>query len=360
MPNIIHLKDYSDKYVQRTHTFIRAEATKSRLMGVVGVKLYFDAFILYFHLDFEEYGFDRFEVGLLEDDEQLTSSVMGGLGSGLIEIDRSEASYLIYEAIDVGERYGYGIPPEFFSYDDLIEETTENVLLLYSKICETIDSDEMLIHYFLMRTAGLDHVCRKMMLQEGDFDFEFFNEPSMLLKNEIVVYEESYICTSIIDYLDAYKMLITRIHTVDGRVIRCELIEELLMSAKEAAFQLSRKEHIILFYLPSSKSFRLTFEKPQMMKNNFDAGVLLTRLHDHNDHVKQPIYYLNDDLYASYFILDNQLVVTCFDESILSEIKKEMKVDYALEVMAELEAEQPILTHFINSGENDFFDFLGE
>lgn len=363
MPNLIHLKDYSDIYDQKSeeHMFIKAEATRSRLMGVIGVKLYYESFILYFHLDFEEYGFDRFEVTALSDDEYMTQSVMGGLGADLVEITYKEACVLIYEAVEIGETYGYQVPLNFFEYEYLLLDTyIDNKTELYDKISVDIDTDESLLNYYLMRTAGQDHFIKKILLQSSDFDFEFSDEPTVLLKNEIIAYEDAYICQSLIDYMDAYKMVVSKVKVSQGKVVKCELVEELLMSPKEASFQLSKKEHIALFYLSSSKEFQMKFEEPQMMKNVYDSGALFTRFNETNQHVNSSVYYLNGDVFASYFVLDKQLVVTCFDSKALERVKEELFNVYQLDVMAELEAEHPILNHFITSGYKDFFEFLGE
>jgi len=363
MPNLIHLKDYSRVYDRETeYNFIKAEATKSRLMGVIGVKMYFEEMILYFHLDFEEYGFDRFEITVEATDEAaMTASVMGGLGAGFVEITKAEATSLIYRAIEVGEIYAYDIPLNFFDYEYLLDEDAVDIdKELYEKISETIDSDEMLINYYMMRTAGLDHRCKKKLLQSGDFDYEFLDEPTVLLKNEIIPYEGDYICRSIIDFFDAYKMVVTRVRVKDYKVTLCELIDELIMSPREASFQLNKKEYIAMFYLPSSKAFKFDFERPEMMKNIYDSGTLYTVFNKDNNHAKEQVYYLNGDVYGSYFITDHQLVVTCFKYDQLDKIKAGLKEEYDLDEIAELEAENPILNQFITSGYTDFFEFLGE
>ncbi|MCH4889318.1 hypothetical protein EZV73_17100 [Acidaminobacter sp. JC074] len=362
MPNLIHLKDYSRVYERDEHKFIKAESTKSRLMGVIGIKLYFENMILYFHLDFEEYGFDRFEVTVKASDEgAMTASVMGGLGAGFVQITKSEATALIYRAIEVGQIYAYDIPLDFFDYEYLLdEEVLEIDHDLHYKISEPIDSDLMLINYYMMRTAGLDHIYKKKVLQAGDFDYEFLDEPTVLLKNEIIPYEGDYICRSIIDFFDAYKMIVTKVRVRDHKVVSCDLIEDLVMSPREASFQLNKKEYIGMFYLESSKAFRFDFERPEMMKNSYDSGTLYTVFNKDNDHVKEDVYYLNGDVYGSYFITDNQLVVTCFKHEQLMKIKNDLKIQYGLDEIAELEAENPILNQFITSGYTDFFKFLGE
>ena len=362
MPNLIHLKDYSDIYNKDDieYKYIKSEATKSRLMGVIGIRISYEGLTLYFHLDFEEYGFDRLEVSK-EIDENITEAVMGGLGESLVEITLAEATSLIYNAIDVGEIYAYDVPLEFFEYEYLLDEQLVPLdETVYRKICPDIESDQMLINYYLMRTAGLDQDCKKTLLQEGDFYFEFLDEPAVLLKNEIIPYENEFICKSIIDYFDAYKMVVTKLSIKNNKVASCYLVEELVMTAKEASFQLNKKEFIMLFYLESSKEFAMNFDAPAMIKNVYPNGSLLTSFHKNNNHTKDDIYYLNGDIYGSFFITEHQLVVTCFNYDDLLEIKENLTQNHRLDMIAELEAENPILNRFISSGFTDFFDFLGE
>jgi len=362
MQNLIHLKDYSDIYEAKMpeYTYIKSEATKSRLMGVIGIRIIFEEVTLYFHLDFEEYGFDRFEV-TNHLDEGMTAAVMGGLGEELVTISLEEATGLIYDAIDVGERYAYEVPISFFEYEYLLHDEFIDINKdLLKKICVDIKSDNQLINYYLMRTAGLDHNCKKLMLQEGNFDFEFIDEPTVLLKNEIIPYEDEYISKSIIDYFDAYKMVVTKLKVDHEKIVSCELVEDLIMSPKEAAFQLNKKEYIGLFYVESPKAFRMAYETPAMIRNEFEHGVLLTDFNKDNNHTGNDIYYLNGDIYASFYLVNNQLVVTCFNHNNLLKIKERMINEFKLDEIAELEAEHPILNRFINSGSDDFFEFLGE
>lgn len=362
MPNLIHLKDYSDVYDLQTpeYNYIKSEATRSRLMGVIGIRIIFEEVTLYYHLDFEEYGLDRFEVTDYVS-ESMTAAVMGGLGESLVEISLDEATALIYDAIDVGERYAYEVPISFFEYEYLLHDEFKTIdKALLQKISSKMTSDHQLIHYYLMRTAGLDHVCKKLLLQEGNFDFEFIDEPTVLLKNEIIPYEDEYISKSIIDYYDAYKMVVTKIKIKDNAVVSCELVEDLVMTPKEAAFQLNKKEYIFIFYVASPKAFKMSFETPSMIRNEFESGVLLTDFNKDNNHTTEEVYYLNGDIRGSFYITGHQLVVTCFDYKNLMTIKKQLVEDYKMDEVAELEAENPILNRFIRSGSEDFFDFLGE
>lgn len=373
MSNIIHLKDYSDIYNKNIeeYQFIKAYVTNSRLMGVVGVRLHFEGdkpLTLFFHLDYEEYGFDRFEAYEASDDEsieRITQSFMGGLGAQLVEVSLKDASSLIYTAVDVGSKYYYDVPLEFFDYEYLLEDYCEPLTQdLCSKICCNINSDVEAIHYFLMRTAGLDYELRDFKFLENPVDFHFCDEPTVLLKNEIIAEEDTYVCRSIIDYYDAYKMIVTRIKMHGHKIESCTILNELVLTAKEASFQLNKKELIMICYSEEVEAFKLKLEKlkPSMLKNIYDGGTLYTEFQTHNRHVERSVFYLNGDVFGTFYVTDtNQIVISCFEVEALNAIKCELKENFEqVNILAELEAENPIVYNFVTSGSQDFFDYLGE
>lgn len=375
MTNIINLKDYSDIYKREEceYDFVKAYATDSRLMGVIGVRIHFESksgekLTLFFHLDFEEYGFDHFEVYKHDNDETIniiTQSIMGGLGAKLIPITFENASALIYSAVDVGGEYSYDIPLEFFEYEYLIDDFCDEVTVeLLSKVTTDIRSDEELINYFIMRTAGMDYEIRNNVLSTDEMEYSLVDEPTVLLKNEIFKEEGYYISKSLIDYLDAYKMIISEIEIKDNRVTGCTKVDEMDMTSKEAAFQLNKKENLLVFYVESPLEFKTFLEnmKPDLLKNVYESGSLYTEFNKTNDHVNNEVFYLNGDVFGTYYITDeHHVVVSCFDRNCLTEIRDKFLASYSkINELSELTADMPILYNFVTSGYLDFYEFLGE
>lgn len=373
MNNVINLSDYSKNYnrVNIDYKFKSAVATNSRLMGVIGIRVHFvceeEELILFFHLDFEEYGLDRFEVYKnLKDVDRITKSVMGGLGAKLVPISLENVSTLIYSAVDVGDNNLMGVPIEFLEYEYLLEEFCEDInISVLENVSTEIRSNEELINYYIMRTIGCDYDARDMLLSVNELKYSLVDEPSVLLKNEILKEENGiYITKSIVDYLDAYKMIISEITIENKKVVDCVKIDELTMTAREAAFSLNKKEYIIVFYVQSSTEFKMFLEnkKLELLKNVYNSGTLYTEFQKTNNHVNSNTYFLNGDIFGTYFMTDkNDLVISSFVEKDIIRIKEEFLSSFSqMNEVAKMEAENPILYTFVNSGYQNFFDFLGE
>lgn len=370
MSNIIHLKDYSEIYEQkhRNYPFIKGYATNSRMMGVIGLRLHFQGLTLFYHLDFEEYGFDRFEAYAGEDPEtldRLTQSFIGGLGAELVEINLEEASALVYEAVEKGDLFFYDIPMEFFEYEYLLDEFAQKPSnACYDKITCDFKNDYERINYFMMRTAGQDFDYRDKMLAGHPIDFSLVEEPTLLLKNTITEEKGHYLCNAIIDYRDGYMMIICQIDIKDKIISGAEVISSMVLSAREASFQLNKTELILVCYTDHVEAIKLKLEseKPSAMKNIYEGGSLYTLYQPNNHHVRKQTYYLNEDVFAIIYITDtHQIVISAFDERSISDIKALITEDFPeIDVMMELEAETPILYSFVNTGKQDFIAFIGE
>lgn len=354
---IIQFKDYKS---EQDFEFIKAYATNTRLMGVIGLRMHFKECTLFFHLDFEEYGLDRFEAYLGTDElDEITNSFIGGLGGELIEISYQAACYYIHEAIDVGSCYNYEVPYDYFEYEYMIDVFDEPVG--YEPICTKIRSTEELIQYFFMRTAGRDFKIRDALFSNQKMTFEFSDDPTVLLKNEIEKDDDGYIVKSYIDYEKGYKMFVTRV-SVSDKIEVCEIKDQMLITSREAAFQLNKKEYLLVLYNKFPKSFndQLELNFKTILKNQYDHGALYTLFNENNDHVNNGVYYLNGDINVIIYVTDYHIVVSSFDEDKLNEMKEKLVTSFEVDHIADLEAENPIIYSFVTSGMNNFFEFLGE
>ncbi len=375
MNNVINLKDYSKIYEkdEKEYKFVKAYSTNSRLMGVIGLRLHYisnekEKLTLFFHLDFEEYGFDRFEVIVGEktnEIENFTQSIMGGLGAKLVDITLKDASTLIYTATDVGTFYSNDLPIDFFEYEYLIEDFCGDLTKeLCSKVCSVIRTDVELINYYVMRTVGMDYELRDFLLSDKELDYLLVDEPTVLLKNVVTKEDDHYIIKSIIDHLDSYKMIISEATIKNDKILSCKKVDEMLMTSREASFQLNKSENLLIMYVESPTEFKMFIErsKPELLKNIYDSGTLYTEFNKTNEHVNKDEFYLNGDVYGTYYMTDHHhLVISCFNKKDLKEIKEKLLDSFPeMNELAELEAEIPIIYNFVTSQYLDFFDFLGE
>lgn len=369
MCKVIELKNYGVKNQSsvKSNPFIKGYATASRLMGVIGVRLHFEQCVLFFHLDYEEYGFDRFQVYTgtnFQDIHKITQSFMGGLGAPLVEISLEEGSSLIYEAVEKGRQYYAEVPLEFFEYEYLLSENCPKVdELLYKKISPILANDYECIHYFFMRTTGLDYKIRDLLLSDQGMDFELCDAPSLLLKSSLQpLGPNTYNAQFLMDYYDTYKLFVCEVEMKNRRVSSINLLDSMQVSAREAALHLSKKEYILVCQSDQISKFERDFKqlKPEHMMHVYPGGNLYTIYENTNHHVRNKNYYLSEDIFMiAYATKTNQIIFSCFKEKHLNRLKEDIKKNYKyIEILLECEANQPIVYQFVNSGSQDFLEYL--
>jgi len=369
MSKVIELHKYTAEVYQPQikNKYIKAYASQTRLMGVIGVRVHFEDLILFFHLDYEEYGFDRFQAYKGQDPQAIqviTQSFMGGLGGPLVEINLTQASSLIYEAVAKGTEFFNDVPLEFFEYEHLLVEAcppTDEAL--YRLVSGPMINDFEAIHYFMMRTTGCDFKVRDQVLAHEDLNFSVCDEPAMLLKNTIEQTSPNrFTCQSIIDYYSAYKLLVTELELRDRKIQATSLLDSMQLSAKEAGLHLSKREYILVCHCPDRDKFVREYEilHPGYMLNEHVGGDLYTLFESNNHHVRQKTFYLNEDVKViAYMTQGQQVVFACFKEKNLACVKEEIKNHYKyLDIVVELEATNPIVYRFANSGSQDFLEFI--
>jgi len=100
------------------------------------------------------------------------------------------------------------------------------------------------------------------------------------------------------------------------------------------------------------------------MQNIHQAGFLYTEFNPNNDHVKKPIYYLNGDIYAVYYVTTgNQLAVATYKEENLKDIKEYFNIEEfegIMEFESEFKIDNPILYEFVQSGYDNFYEFIND
>ncbi|MBN2900086.1 MAG: hypothetical protein JXO44_15070, partial [Clostridia bacterium] len=130
-----------------------------------------------------------------------------------------------------------------------------------------------------------------------------------------------------------------------------------------AAMHLAKKEYIGV-YTVQKDGFRYLFEykKPHLMMNIHRNGSLYTEFNTTNAHVELPVYYLNGDIYAVYYLTDSdQLVVSTFDEVNLDSVEAFFDQSGLSDYLAyegAFEADTSLIYEFVNSGYESFYDFL--
>lgn len=369
--------------------FIGAVATNTRLMGVVGLIAHFqnergEALTQVLHLDYEEYGIDGYQLFVDASEPEIQKEIQkvtGGLGGNFVEIDYESYRHLVYEAYLLDPQsvhIQYDILPDFPEILQPIDLKEESLRVLYDLVGPMVETDIERLNYGLMRMTGHDEK-GFMYLSNVTVPSAWYQEvtaPGTLLKNTIHQVESkevegvkglvTYRCEALIDQYDRYKLIHLHLEIADTlkgrRIVGIKLVSVLNISAYEASFQLRKREHIAVYEI-LQESFRDFFEEayPEMLINGHGAGDLFTQFNSDNRHVAQPVYYLSGDVYANYYITDEeQMVVSTFELENLDHIDMALsqKFDGALAKIGEMTADQSILYDFVTSGYGNLYEYL--
>ena len=369
--------------------FNRAEATNTRLMGVVGVVTHWTdeaerEIVQIFHLDYELYGIDGF-YHLIEPTEKALSelllSVTGGLGGTFEPISFRELVYLLKSAYQV-EPNSIETHVDFDAYIETfltwqVDLTDSEILELMVKLNPPVLNPVHTINYLVMRLVGRDPVSTVALWDSGRVPekMDFFDAPYTLIKNtstlltdDVTSDEATYRVEALIDYEHKYKLIVFKfyLNRVSNRVIRIEAVEELVISSIEAAFNLNKPEYILVTQIKDEFFERRFVENnPEMMKQTYYQGQLYIEFNPHNHHVSQNPYYLNGDIFAMYFFSrSGHLLIASFSKENLDVIDgmliRNQTYTESLQFICELKTDDPILYAYINSNYETIFDYLSQ
>ncbi|SKC56090.1 hypothetical protein [Maledivibacter halophilus] len=382
------IKGGGGKTSKPKYKFKKGFVTNTRLMGVVGMKLYWETeegneYVQFFHLDFEEYGIDGYESMMNASEEEInfiSSKMMGGLGGKFVRIYKREVIYILNQSFKLNIRNDEELPQSLEEYEFLlnkdakIDEDIESKL--WHKVCEEIVNDYQMVNYFIMRAVGNDKKAQRFLWAEDQMkEFDPTNKSLTLIKN-VVNFSHSdddvnyYNVESLIDLDKGYQLIISEIAVkeIDGipKVVDARINDKMKISSIEATFQLKRPEYILIYSTDELIELVeiLDRDKPNAMQNVHQTGFLYTEFHPNNDHVKNPLYYLNSDIFAVYFVTTSgQLAVSTFCEENLKKLKEYFRgEDFKLliDFEGEFKTDAPLLYEFVHSGYEDFFDFLDD
>lgn len=379
--------------------FISAEITNTRLMGVVGIFVHWKLldnetnteFFQCFYLDAEEYGFDSYEyvVGpdlpeTREKAEKLADRLLGGLGGTRVAISERETRSLVQDYVYMNHKNKIPIPDDaevdFIMRPEVTLDIQERRELM-AKQCEEIKGDWQLVNYFIMRCVGHDFEAARY-LTSGHVNFlDFRNEaPAVLLRNESEVSGSefkggkdhasfstsvTYRCQSLVEFTGRIEVIISRV-TVDGlKVTGFEILTRETISPMEADMLTRRDEYIIICDLltpPEDFTKESASCTAKAQETAYDKGRLFVLFKPDNDHVKERVFKLYDDVFGSIFITDfGQVIIESFDrevtEVIARDLVKELEEGTIIPAVR-YSFDYPVFYEFIKSEFEDFEDFV--
>ena len=373
--------------------FVMAEATDTRLMGVVGLHMVRRTedteFHQLFYLDFEEYGFDEYRSFRLYKKAPMDEvgrnmlDLFGGLGGSWNAISEKEAIHLIHHAIELNMKYDVELPEGEEEYSSILDAnpalTDEEEKKLWSKICVYPENDYETLTYFIMRHAAMDDVGRDYLTApESQLKLFTMTEPGTLYRNEIEPVNEGrnsislireYHSSSLISDDMGFRLITSSASVAGPKVISFTVYDDMRITPWESSLIMNRKEYISLLHASGTLggtdiTMILRMLYPEAETHTHPGGTLLMILRKDNRHVANPIYRLDNDVLASVFVRHGgELTISCSDtdnlrkyESLISMIAR--KYNLSLSEITRYSFPESVLGHYVNEDYGEFDSFL--
>ncbi len=381
--------------------FISAHLTNTRLMGVVGVSVCWELeenvretrLFQFFYLDYEEMGYDTYEEVLgdeseetLAQAEEIEDRLMGGLGGELREISEKELRSLIQDYIYMNRKAGIMDPPgnrtEHILSGEVIETLQEKNALM-DKECEEIVNDHQLINYFIMRCVGNDLPAARY-LTSGFVDLRDFrgmgtstlvmnssdldsSELRTDIGNGSFTTGKVYIARSLIETDRGSYHMESEIEVESFKVRSFSMISLEPVSDMEVNFMTRRDEYVSLLDLDTDP-WEFCKERMPILKRSqetrYATGRLFMVFYSDNDHVREQVYRIYDDVFGSYFITDfGELILFSFNRENLHIMEESLLQAFTegddLFMVSRYNFSMPICYEYVRSEfPGDFEDFV--
>ena len=354
-----------------------AKITNSRLMGSMGLIINWEdkknIRYQYFLLDAEGLGIADY-VSLnnptKEEAYREEERLMGGLGSDRILLSEEEALFLIKYYGNKNYAYDKPLPGDTSEYIDIIENYNTEIKSedMYPKICKTITSDEEFINYMTMRFIAWDRESlRNFSDSEEISNMHITNINGTLLKNQVLSRGEGrYVSEALFEDNDGYytcKIAFSILKENDKYKLN-----SMVATGKEPIFdfevfdEISKPEFVSIYKVKNKDEFieKLHIDNPFLLRSDMDDATFFTRFNFNNDHVKKDVYLINNDIKSIYYQIDESFFVGTYSDDERKYINKILKCNYKeyIELQEELYFEENVLYDFVESGSDDFEDFL--
>jgi len=386
--------------------FISAYATNSRLMGVFVVCIHWEQqapsgayggasapavlsagepseLHQFFYIETTEVGIESYKsvwgdtaLHLMK----VEQSMIGGLGAVKIDLTEREARLLVREYATYNRKFGERLPEGESEYsfilDEPIDEPSERESeILLAKICSAPENDYDLINYFLMRYYASDADAVRY-LTEQDYVTEqaptSWNSADTLCLNKIRIYTGedrgvSYICESLIENGTSHRIIVSEISVNGSRVALFKIINDFAISDAETAMKLERPEFITVYELFSDPDKAIEYLDERYlaaMQRDTEAGRLYLRFNDNNDHMKNTVYRLNDDVKGMIYVTDEaQLVLAAYALPLIHRLEREAQswpFCRQLLPVAKYEFKEDIFYDFVRADTGDFIHYVND
>ena len=354
-----------------------AKVTNSRLMGSMGLLICWsegeDNIYQYFLLDAEGLGIaDYISLKNPSKDEVYMEEqrLMGGLGSDTITISEEEALFLVKHFGRKTIEWEKELPGVVDEYIEIINnyETNLSIEDLYPIICKDVKEEIEFINYMTMRFIGWDREClRYFSGSEEISNMHITSINGTLLKNTVTCKGDGkFVSEALYEDEDGYYICKIAFNII--KEANKFKISSMLVTDKEAMYdfevfdEISKEEFLAIYNILDIDKFidKFYIDNPFTLKSEMDEGILFTRFNFNNNHVKEKVYVINNDIKAVYYQMGNEFFVGTYNQRDRMYINKILQNNYKefLDMKDEYYFEENALYDFAESGSNDFEDFL--
>lgn len=372
-------------------SFVRAYVTDTRLMGVLALHVQWSVesenfrvpLHQFFYIDCEEQGLETYKSFRLDDSPEMLiyeQGLVGGLGAHKISLSESEFRWLMNHWRSFNEKHGLPLPKGLneygFIFDGGGELSYEERRCLLDKICVEITSDYQAVNYFLMRCFGRDYEAASRLTDlSEDFPLDLYDEyvKATFCKNSIDLEKNygdgsaSYLCDSLIEMGGRHETVISRVVVRDLKIIGFEHCDSFPVSSAEAAMMLRKPEFTNVY------EFLLEGDEVEENLGEFIVGLntimtvhsngrLFMAFKSTNDHVSERVFMLSNDVRGVYYLTDfGQLILMAYSPEDAARLEARLAaspIGQHIIPTGKYEFLEPVFFEFINSGLEDFDDFL--
>lgn len=363
--------------------FHSAWATNSRLMGVLCVSLCWDLrteknqhkLHQFFYFDCSEYGFDRFEylIGSQKAElENLKASLIGGLGAEKVPLSFPEALSIIQYYIQFNQKRNITLPEgeeEYLFLLDLPSKLSEpDRYRLFRRLCVHLESRMDLTNYFMMRYCDRDSAGLRYLSDDAiDSDQLDIAGDRTLYANDLKISRDQKSCAmrSLVSGDQEYYLVNSSL-TYRGQYVKTFQVENCMhITPTEAYFILSHPEFITVYdYRGPSRYFRRSLSRltRNAMILDSNQGRTFMYFRPDNLHVNSTSYRLYQDTAGLMHLRgDKQVICSGNSEADIHALEVDLIHSPAypfLEPIGSFQFSEPVMIQFLQSGYEDFRDFL--
>ena len=392
-------KEFADAYI-----------TDTRLMGVTCLRIHWilpenalrTHFYQFFYFDAEESGLENYESFLCGSEgeaqdwlRETEARLMGGLGGKKNALTEREARFLVQTYVDFNLNHKLTLPQKSTEFDFLlmprIDISDVEYYVLMCKQCPLINSPYQVINYFLMRCIGRDFSAAKLLIKNYVRTDLFSEFPAASLLRNVIGEDmdaqsgsntdyyatdedkdfgtfqtrKAYICESLIEFGGKYFLLMTRVTLDHLKVVKYERLSSFGISLWEASLVLSAPEYVSVYDIVIEGidvNRRTIPHLNDAMIHEHESGRMFMVFYPNNDHVKRKEYRLSDDVFGMCFVSEGgQLIIISNMRQNVSTLEREFKssmISPVLAPTAKYEFNHAVFKNFIDSGFDDFEDFV--